>query len=60
LCCVTRPVRSSSDAKPENVTTKCRMTIIAIKDFIMTGQIGPVQIGSIRDEVIQLLGESEI
>lgn len=35
------------------------MTIISLKNFVQTGQFGPVTIGMTKDEVINLLGEPE-
>jgi len=35
------------------------MTIISLKDFIITGQFGPVTIGMTKDEVIKTLGKPD-
>lgn len=35
------------------------MTIISLKDFITTGEFGPVRIGMTKDEVIKVLGQPD-
>jgi len=35
------------------------MTIISLKDFIITGEFGPVKIGMTKDEVIKVLGQPD-
>lgn len=35
------------------------MTIIYLKDFVLTGQFGPVKLGMSKEEMIQVLGQPD-